>query len=237
MKITVVGIGYVGLSLATLLSQKNNIIALDIDEKKVEMINKKISPINDKDIIKYFKEKSLSLKATTDSESALKDADYVIICTPTNYDNSLKSFDTSSVENIIKQIKKMGISTSIIIKSTVPVGFTEKMIKKYMMNNIIFSPEFLREGSSLHDNLYPSRIIIGGKNKNAHQFANILREASMKKNVDVLFMNSSEAEAVKLFSNTYLALRVAFFNELDIFAEVYNLNSRKLLTVYVKTLE
>ena len=131
MKITVVGIGYVGLSLATLLSQKNNIIALDIDEKKVEMINKKISPINDKDIIKYFKEKSLSLKATTDSESALKDADYVIICTPTNYDNSLKSFDTSSVENIIKQIKKMGISTSIIIKSTVPVGFTEKMIKKY----------------------------------------------------------------------------------------------------------
>lgn len=229
MKITVVGIGYVGLSLATLLSQKNNIIALDIDEKKVEMINKKISPINDKDIIKYFKEKSLSLKATTDSESALKDADYVIICTPTNYDNSLRSFDTSSVENIIKQIKKMGISTSIIIKSTVPVGFTEKMIKKYMMNNIIFSPEFLREGSSLHDNLYPSRIIIGGKNKNAHQFANILREASMKKNVDVLFMNSSEAEAVKLFSNTYLALRVAFFNELDIFAEVYNLNSKKII--------
>ena len=172
MKITVVGIGYVGLSLATLLSQKNNIIALDIDEKKVEMINKKISPINDKDIIKYFKEKSLSLKATTDSESALKDADYVKIWTATNYDNSLKSLDASSVENIIKQIKKMGISTSIIIKSTVPVGFTEKMIKKYMMNNIIFSPEFLREGSSLHDNLYPSRIIIGGKNKNAHHLAN-----------------------------------------------------------------
>lgn len=229
MKITVVGIGYVGLSLAILLGRKYNVTALDIDEKKVKMINNKISPINDKDIIKYLKEKTLNLTATTNLKIALKDADYVVICTPTNYNDKLESFDTSSVENIIKTIAEMKANTTIIIKSTVSVGFTEHMKKIYNMKNIIFSPEFLREGNSLHDNLYPSRIIIGGKNKNAHEFANILRESSMKKNVDVLFMNSSEAEAVKLFSNTYLALRVAFFNELDTFAEVYNLNSKKII--------
>ena len=201
MKITVVGIGYVGLSLATLLSQKNNIIALDIDEKKVEMINKKISPINDKDIIKYFKEKSLNLKATTDSESALKDADYVIICTPTNYDNSLKSFDTSSVENIIKQIKKMRISTSIIIKSTVPVGYTESIKKKYNINNIIFSPEFLREGKALYDNLYPSRMIMGDISDEAHEFANLLKSNALKEDIEIKYMNFTEAEAVKLYES------------------------------------
>ncbi|HIU22962.1 MAG TPA: nucleotide sugar dehydrogenase [Candidatus Fimihabitans intestinipullorum] len=229
MKITVVGIGYVGLSLAILLSQKNNVVALDIDAKKVEMVNNRISPINDKDVVKYLKERKLNLNATTDLKNALKNSDYVIICTPTNYNSTIESFDTSSVENIIKQINKMKINTTIIIKSTVPVGFTENMKKKYMMHNIIFSPEFLREGNALHDNLYPSRIIIGGRNKSAYQFANILEEVSLKKDVDVLFMNSSEAEAVKLFSNTYLALRIAFFNELDTFAEVYNLNSKDII--------
>ena len=226
MNITIVGAGYVGISLAILLSQKNDVILLDINKNKINKINNKISPIKDKEIEKYLKNKTLKLKATLDREKALKDADFIVISTPTNYDNEKHFFDTSSVEEIIKCGVSINKNAPIIIKSTVPVGFTEKMKIKYDAPNIMFSPEFLREGKALYDNLYPSRIIVGGKRSEAKKFANLLKEGAIKKDVFVKFMNSTEAEAVKLFSNTYLALRVAFFNELDTFSEINKIDAK-----------
>ena len=229
MNITIVGAGYVGLSLAILLSQKNDVILLDINKNKINKINNKISPIKDKEIEKYLKNKTLKLKATLNRKTALKDADFIVISTPTNYDNEKHFFDTSSVEEIIKCGVSINKNAPIIIKSTVPVGFTEKMKRKYDAPNIMFSPEFLREGKALYDNLYPSRIIVGGKGSEAKKFANLLKEGAIKKDVFVKFMNSTEAEAVKLFSNTYLALRVAFFNELDTFSEINNLKTKNII--------
>ena len=229
MNITIVGAGYVGLSLAILLSQKNDVILLDINKNKINKINNKISPIKDKEIENYLKNKTLKLKATLDREKALKDADFIVISTPTNYYNEKHFFDTSSVEEIIKCGVSINKNAPIIIKSTVPVGFTEKMKRKYDAPNIMFSPEFLREGKALYDNLYPSRIIVGGKGSEAKKFANLLKEGAIKKDVFVKFMNSTEAEAVKLFSNTYLALRVAFFNELDTFSEINKIDAKDII--------
>ena len=229
MKIAVAGTGYVGLSLATLLSKNNEVIALDIVPEKVEKINNRISPIHDEYIEKYFKEEKLNLRATLDYQEAFKNAEFIIISTPTNYDDEKNYFDTSSVEDIIKKVISMNLNTTMIIKSTIPVGFVEKMKKKYEIENILFSPEFLREGKALYDNLYPSRIIVGEKSKRAEKFANLLLDASLKKDVVVKYMNSTEAEAVKLFANTYLALRVAYFNELDTYAELKGLNSKDII--------
>ena len=209
MKIAVAGTGYVGLSIATLLSVKNEVVALDIMPEKVEMINKRISPIKDEYIEKYFAEKNLNLKATLDYKEAFTGAKFIVISTPTNYDDVLNHFDTSSVEDIIQKVKSMNIDCTMVVKSTIPVGFIENMKKKYNIENIMFSPEFLREGKALYDNLYPSRIIVGEESARAKEFANLLKEAALKTNVPVKFMNSTEAEAVKLFANTYLALRVA----------------------------
>lgn len=231
MKITIAGTGYVGLSLATLLSQRNEVSALDIIQEKVDKINKRISPIQDEYIEKYFKEKKLNLTATVDWEKALTGADFVIISTPTNYDEEKNFFDTSSVENIIEKVLKVDPNhkTQMVIKSTIPVGYVEKIRKHYNIDNIFFSPEFLREGKALYDNLYPSRIIIGDKGEKGKEFAKLLQNASLKENVPTLFMNSTEAEAVKLFANTYLALRVAYFNELDTYAEVKGLNTKDII--------
>lgn len=229
MKITIVGAGHVGLAYATLLSQKYEVVALDINKEVVTKINKRICPISDKYIEQYFKEKKLNLKSTNDYKLAFKDAKYIIICTPTNYDEINSSFDTSLVEEIIKKIKNMKINTTIIIKSTIPIGFIDNMKEKYKINNLIFSPEFLREGMGLYDNLYPSRIIIGEKSKRAEEFANILKDVALKKDITIKFMNPTEAEAVKLFSNAYLALRIAYFNELDTFAELKGLNTKDII--------
>lgn len=229
MKIAIAGVGYVGLSLATLLSQHNEVVALDIVKEKVDMINNRISPIEDEYIKEYFKTKKLNLNATLDYKEAFKEADYIIICMPTNYDEKGNFFDTSLVEDTISKVHNMKLNATIIIKSTVPVGFTEKMRDRYKMKNIICSPEFLREGKALYDNLYPSRIIIGDKTKKAEQFAKLLKEASEKNDVAIKFMNSTEAEAVKLFSNTYLALRIAYFNELDTYAEIKGLDSKNII--------
>lgn len=229
MKIAVCGTGYVGLSLSVLLALKNEVVAYDILKEKVDMLNNHISPIKDKEIEDYLKNKDLNLKATTDYKEAFNKADYIIISTPTNYDDNLNYFDTSSVEDIINKITSLNINTNIVIKSTIPVGFTEKMKQKYHTDKIFFSPEFLREGHALYDNLYPSRIIVGSKSKNALIFANLLKEASLKKDVKILSMNSTEAEAIKLFANTYLALRVAYFNELDTYAEVKGLNTKDII--------
>lgn len=229
MKIAVAGTGYVGLSLATLLSTSNEVVALDIIEEKVKMINNRVSLIKDKYIEKYFKEKELNLKATLDYMEAFTDAKYIIICTPTNYNDKLNNFDTSSVEDILKKALSLNIDSTIIIKSTIPVGYTKAIRKKYNSNNIIFSPEFLREGHALYDNLYPSRIIVGDKSNKGKEFANLLKNVSLKENVEIKLMDSTEAEAVKLFSNTYLAMRVAYFNELDTYAEENNLNTRDII--------
>ena len=229
MKIAVAGTGYVGLSLATLLSQKNEVVALDVIPEKVEKINNRISPIQDEYIEKYFAEKELNLKATLDYKEAFEGASYIIISTPTNYDPELNYFDTSSVEDIIQKVKSLGINTTMVVKSTVPVGFIKSMKEKYEIDNILFSPEFLREGKALYDNLYPSRIIVGEKSERAEVFANLLKECCLKDDVVVKFMDSIEAEAVKLFANTFLALRVAYFNELDTYAELKGLNTKDII--------
>ena len=229
MKIAVVGTGYVGLSLATLLSQNNEVVAVNVTPKKTLMINNRISPIKDDYIEYFFKTKDLNLKATLDHSEAFKGADYIIICTPTNYDEETGYFDTSTVEDNIKKIKEFNIDATVIIKSTVPVGFTEEMRKKYDMKNIIFSPEFLREGKALYDNLYPSRIIVGDCTDEAKIFAGLLVESAIKEDIVIKYMNSTEAEAVKLFANTFLAMRVAYFNELDTFAEVNGLSTKDII--------
>lgn len=229
MKIAVAGTGYVGLSLATLLSQNNEVIALDVIPEKVEKINNRISPIKDKEIEEFFRTKELNLKATLDYKDAFDGAKFIIISTPTNYDDEKNHFDTSSVEDIIQKVISMNINTTMVVKSTIPVGFIKAMKQKYNIDNIMFSPEFLREGKALYDNLYPSRIIVGEKSERAQEFANLLKNASLKDDVEIKFMDSTEAEAVKLFANTYLALRVAYFNELDTYAEIKGLNTKDII--------
>ncbi len=235
MKIAVAGTGYVGLSMAVLLAQHNTVKAVDIVPRKVEMLNNRKSPIVDKEIEEYLATKELDLEATTDGDSAYKDAELVIISTPTNYDEKKNYFDTSSVESVIRQVIAVNPNAIMIVKSTVPVGFTESVREEYSCDNILFSPEFLREGRALYDNLYPSRIIVGVPVKNARlhkaaeKFADLLKEGAIKEDIEVRFMNPTEAEAVKLFANTYLALRVSFFNELDTYAAVRGLDSKSII--------
>ena len=235
MKIAVAGTGYVGLSLAVLLAQHNDVTAVDIVEEKVNLINKRISPIRDEYIEKYFAEKELSLKATLDAKKAYSEAQLVIVAAPTNYDSKRNFFDTSAVEAVIGLVKECNPEATIVIKSTIPVGYTESVREKFGCENLLFSPEFLRESKALYDNLYPSRIIVGTDTKNeklkekAEQFAALLKQGALKENVDTLIMGFSEAEAVKLFANTYLALRVSYFNELDTYAEMKGLNTKEII--------
>lgn len=235
MKIAVAGTGYVGLSIAVLLAQHNKVTAVDIVAEKVEMINSRKSPIRDEYIEKFFAEKELDLTATLDAETAYKDADFVVIAAPTNYDSEKNFFDTSAVESVIELVKKCNPRAVVVIKSTVPVGFTASVREKYGCDNIIFSPEFLRESKALYDNLYPSRIIVGTDTdddklvKAANKFAELLQDGAVKENIDVLIMGFTEAEAVKLFANTYLALRVSYFNELDTYAEMKGLDTERII--------
>ena len=230
MKIAVIGIGYVGLSISVLLGRKHFVTAFDIDRNKVENLNNKISPIQDSQIQKFLSQNDLNLKATSEKDLAYKDADFVVIATPTNYDEDNQYFDTTSIESTINDVKKYCPEANVIIKSTIPIGYTEKLIESSQLKNIVFSPEFLREGQALLDNLFPSRIIVGGEKELSKDVAKLFKESALKEDVEVILSGHTEAEAVKLFSNTYLAMRVSFFNELDSFAEDKNLNSAEIIS-------